>query len=349
VSRLDVPALERRLGTRPRARLAHLPTPLQPLERLSEALGAPPILLKRDDCTGLATGGNKARKLEYLLGRALAEGATDIVTFGALQSNHARQTAAACAVLGLGCELVLVRQVAWPDPAYTTSGNLLLDGLLGATVHLVDDQAGAARVAAARRDALEGAGRTVGLIPPGGSDATGALGYVGCAAELHAQCIALGVEPGAIWLASSTTGTQAGLVVGLSALGASARVTGVDVYAGDAGAQRAVLRRLVDETAALLDLHAPGDDALFVDANHVGGGYGIPDAPVLEAIALVARSEGVLLDPVYTGKAMAALIASARAGALPRDRPIVFLHTGGTTGLFAYPEALGAGAAATPR
>lgn len=341
VTPLTAGTLRERIDAHPRARLAHLPTPLQPMERLTEALGGPPLWIKRDDCTGLATGGNKARKLEYLLGRARAEALDHVITFGALQSNHARQTAAACARLGLGCDLILVRRVPRTDPDYASSGNVLLDRVLGATLHAVDDDAEAARVLARRLGELEAAGRRVGVVPPGGSNATGTLGYVRAALELALQWTALGIEPASLWLACSTTGTQAGLVVGLTALGATTRVEGADVYAGDADAQQTALRALAEQTASALDLTPPGDDRLHVDAGHAGEGYGIPDDAALEAIELVARHEGILLDPVYTGKAMAALIDAIRIGRADRDAgPIVFLHTGGTAGLFAYGRAL---------
>lgn len=338
----DAIALQRRLDHHARVRLAHLPTPLEPLRRLRERIGGPEIFIKRDDCTGLATGGNKARKLEYLLGDARAAGADHVITFGALQSNHARQTAAACARLGIHCELILMRRVAWSDPAYEHSGNLLLDGLFGAAVHCVADVAGSAALLRSRMAAIEERGGRVSVIPPGGSNAIGALGYVGCALELGEQVATLDPAPSSVWLAGSTLGTQAGLVVGLSAMGVAIEVVGIDVYSGNRDAQWQRLRDLCDETARLLDVAPPEDRALIVDSDHVGTDYGIPDDAVFEAIELLAGCEGILLDPVYSGKAMAALIANVRAGRIAPHRPVVFLHTGGAAGLFAYPEALAA-------
>ena len=338
----DSLALQRRLDGHARVRLAHLPTPLEPLQRLRERIGGPEIFIKRDDCTGLATGGNKARKLEYLIGAAREDGADHVITFGALQSNHARQTAAACARLGIRCDLILVRRVAWSDPAYERSGNLLLDGLFDAAVHRVADVAESAEVLRRRISEIEDLGGRVSVIPPGGSNAIGTLGYVRCALELGEQLATLDRAPDSVWLASSTLGTQAGLVVGFSAMTHPIEVVGIDVYSGNRDAQWQALRTLCDETAGLLGVAPPDDRALIVDSDHVGADYGVPDDAVFEAIELLAGCEGILLDPVYSGKAMAALIAQVRTGRISPDRPVVFLHTGGAAGLFAYPAALAA-------
>lgn len=332
-------ALRRRLDAHPRVRLAHLPTPLEPLRRLRERIGGPPIYIKRDDCTGLATGGNKVRKLEFLLGAADADDADHVITFGALQSNHARQTAAACAIRGLACDLILVNRVAWDDPSYETSGNLLLDRLFGATLHRVDDAGEIGELLQRRVAEIEGRGGRVAVIPPGGSNAIGALGYVECALELGEQFAALDHAPSAVWVACSTLGTQAGLVVGLAATAVDSRIVGVDVYSGDAAHQQTALRVLCDDVAKRLGVEAPRADRLIVDSDHLGPGYGIPHEAVFEAIELVASCEGILLDPVYSGKAMAALISHIRSGRCEADRPVVFVHTGGSAGLFAYPQA----------
>ena len=332
--------LRERLERHPRARLAHLPTPLERMHRLEAALDGPPLFVKRDDCTGLATGGNKARKLEYLLGEARAGGATHVVSFGALQSNHARQTAAAAAALGLGCDLFLVRRVDWSEAAYTVSGNLLLDDLLGARMHLVDDEAAAAAALRDRLTELESAGQRVFVIPTGGSNEIGALGYVGCALELVEQAADLGIEIGSVVHATSSGGTQAGLIVGLAALGSPSEVIGVNVYARDVGAQESELRALARSTAAHLGVDPPTEDRFTIDPNHLGPDYGIPTAATFEALDLVARCEGLLLDPVYSGKAMGGLIARIRRGELPRERPVVFVHTGGAAALFAYQRAI---------
>jgi D-cysteine desulfhydrase family pyridoxal phosphate-dependent enzyme len=337
---LSPEALRERLARAPRESIAHLPTPLQPMPRLSAALGGPDLWIKRDDCTGLATGGNKARKLEFLLGEARAQGADGVISFGALQSNHARQTAAAAAQTGLACDLVLVRRVHYSEPAYEGSGNLLLDSLLGARVHVVEDEAEAAQRLRALLDEAAAAGRHIYVVPTGGSSPTGALGYVGCAIELVVQLAALGHSEATLVHATSSAGTQAGLLVGLSALGADIAVHGINTYAKDGVAQRSELRRLCDETARLLDVEPPDDERIHVDHRHLGEDYGLPTPGMYEALALTARCEGILLDPVYSGKAMAGMIAAVRAGALPGDRPAIFLHTGGSAGLFAYRDAL---------
>jgi L-cysteate sulfo-lyase len=340
VATSDVLALRRRLDAHPRVRLAHLPTPLEPLHRLRERIGGPPIFIKRDDCTGLATGGNKVRKLEFLLGAAEAAGADHVITFGALQSNHARQTAAACAIRGLACDLILVRRVTWDDPSYETSGNLLLDPLFGASVHRVEDARESGELLQRRMAEIARSGGRVAVIPPGGSNAIGALGYVECALELGEQFAGLDPTPEAVWVACSTLGTQAGLVVGIAATAVDARIIGVDVYSGDAAHQQSALRALCSDVADLLGVEAPRADRLIVDSDHLGADYGIPHEGVFEAIELVARCEGILLDPVYSGKAMAALISHIRTGRCATDRPVVFVHTGGSAGLFAYPQAL---------
>jgi len=324
----------------PRRRLAHLPTPLEALDRLRSEIGGPPLWIKRDDCTGLATGGNKARKLEFLVGAALEASADTLVTFGALQSNHARQTAAAAARVGLACELILVRRVAWDEPAYTRAGNLLLDELLGARIHVVDDDAEAARRLAERLAFFEAKGRSAYVIPPGGSNATGALGYVVCAGELLEQARAAGFSPGTIVHATSSTGTQAGLLVGLRAHGSAARVLGVNVYSRDRAKLERTLAAACAELAEDLAVPPPPAAALQVDHDFLGPDYGIPTDAMRDALRRVARCEGILLDPVYSGKAMAALIARVQRGDLPRDEPVVFLHTGGAASLSAYPQAL---------
>lgn len=337
---MEAEALRSRLQPFPRVRLAHLPTPLEALPRLSAALGGPPLYIKRDDCTGLATGGNKARKLEYLIGAARAEGADGVVSFGALQSNHARQTAAAAAKTGLSCDLVLVENVVYREPAYEVSGNLLLDDLLGARVHRVADEAAAAHRLAGLLEAAKREGRTLSVIPTGGSSAVGALGYVGCALEIAEQIAQHDLEVGCVVHATSSAGTQAGLVVGLAAVAPELLDLGVNVYSADPDEQWRTLRRLCDETAAALALDRPGDDRLVIDRDHLGPAYGVPTDEAREAIELLARYEGVLLDPVYSGKAMAALIARFRAGMLPEGQAVVFVHTGGAPGLFAYQRAL---------
>ena len=325
------------LGARPRAILGHWPTPLQPADRLREAIGGPRIWLKRDDCTGLAIGGNKTRKLEYLLGQALADGADTVVTYGALQSNHARQTAAACARLGLRCELVLTRLVDRTDAFYEQSGNRLLDGILGARVHEVADADEVVERTAQLHATAADEGRSIFTVVGGGSDGTGALGYVNAAVELAGQAEELDLDIGRIVVAASTSGTAAGLVVGSSLAGLDATIDIACVLAPEAETTPLV-DRLVLEVLARLGVTEGPAPTTITDAT-LGAGYGIPNPATLDAVELLARTEGVLLDPVYTGKAFEHLLAEVARGELDADRDVVFVHTGGSPGLFAYTPA----------
>ena len=322
----------------PRVHLGHLPTPLEPLERLSEELGGPRIWLKRDDCTGLATGGNKTRKLEYLMAEALAANASHVITFGAVQSNHARQTAAACARLGLPCVLVLSRQVPWAHAGYESSGNILLDRLTGADVHVVEaDQVRA--TARALIDDIRANGGAPYVIPAGGSNATGALGYVRCAYELAAQCNALGIQPQRVVHASSSAGTQAGLVYGFARAGADMQSQGINVYHAEPGRLEDAVRHIVDNLAERFG--AVEDPVYAFEHRFLGDGYGIPTPVGLDAIRMVAGLEGVLFDPVYSGKALGALIDLISIGDCAGMDDIVMLHTGGAASLAVYDSAFG--------
>ena len=328
------------LAARPRRLLATLPTPLQDAAGLRAALGGerqcPRILIKRDDLTTLGLGGNKARKLEYLVADALAQGATTLVTTGAVQSNHARMTAAAACMAGLRSVLVLTTTTDNPPVA----GNLLLDKLYGATIRLVpsidpmlavgQDEAVVADVVAEER----AAGRVPYVIPVGGSSGVGVCGYIGGSAELIDQLQADGVSPSRLYYASGSRGTQAGLTLGAKLCRANYRVYGVAVSAGEPEKiERA--RRIANEAAALLQLPERLDLAdLVTDQNFIGAGYGIPTVEGMEAITLLARTEAIVLDPCYTSKAMAALIHHARAGEIGPDETVVFLHTGGAPAIF---------------
>jgi L-cysteate sulfo-lyase len=318
--------------------LAHLPTPLEPLERLSRELGGPRIWVKRDDLTGLAGGGNKTRKLEFLLGDALDGGADTVMTVGAVQSNHARQTAAACARLGVECELFLKESAPGRGESYERSGNVLLDRILGAKVRILPGKASAETAMEERAEALRGEGRRPYAIPVGGSNAVGALGYVECARELSAQAHKMGLGIDAVVHASASHGTQAGLAVGLAVAEGEARLLGVGV-SGSSQKARANIEHIAAATCERL--HSPPRFAeIEVDDRFVGEGYGIPTQEGLAAIRLLARLEGLLLDPVYTGKAMAGLVAMIREGRFGPDDNVVFLHTGGWPALFAYEEEL---------
>ena len=324
------------LSVYPRVRLATLPTPLERMPRFSEALGGPKVFIKRDDATGLTLGGNKTRKLEYSLGQALAEGADTIITAGGLQSNHARQTAGACAKLGLNCELVLNRNVPDTDLGYDQTGNIQLDRLLGAQVqvHPADADREALMMETAAR--LESAGKRPHVIPVGASDAVGSLGYVNAALELVAQANSMELRLDYLVLASSSGGTFAGLAAGFAAIGYPVKVIGVDVD-GDVNAVRDKVRPLAAELLAAFGLEARLSSAqMELLCGHDGGGYGHPTADMREAVELAARTEGVILDPVYSGKAMAGLLGLIRAGRFSKDETVLFLHSGGSPALFAY-------------
>jgi D-cysteine desulfhydrase family pyridoxal phosphate-dependent enzyme len=323
----------------PRLALAHLPTPLERLPALTAHTGGAEIWVKRDDCTGIALGGNKTRKLEFLLGEARASGADTVITVGGVQSNHARQTAAAAARIGMRCELVLPRVVPREGVDYEQNGNVLLDRLFGAHVFVVSDEAAAAREIQTRLAAAEARGSRAVVHPPGGSTATGVLGYVDAALELVEQLNA-GDAPDfeRIYVAASTGGTLAGLRVGFELAGRALPVTGVCV-AGPADALRDAVARLADEVRTRLGLPSlPAEDIALVDG-YLGAGYGVPSSAALDAIQHCARLEGLLLDPVYTGKAMAALLDAVASGE-SGDGPILFWHTGGAPALFAYRQEL---------
>jgi len=297
--------------------LAHLPTPLEAAPRLSEALGVE-ILVKRDDCTGLALGGNKARKLEWLLADARAKGCDTLVTAGGAQSNFCRMTAGAAARLGLGCELVLAG-----DAPARPSGNLILDALLGATLHFAGAhdwrvlEAQVAEIAAKH-------GARAYPMPIGGASPVGALAYAFAAEELLAQCE---TPPDWVVVADGSGGTHAGLLLGFPP---EVRVLGVDVARPPVPHVERI-PRLAAKAAALAGRSAPRGEVIVVD--HTGPGYAAVTEECREAVHLAARTEGLLLDPVYTGKALAGLVAAARDGRV--SGRVVFWHTGGAPALFA--------------
>lgn len=328
----------------PRFPLLTGPTPLHELPRLREALGGPGrvprLLVKRDDLAGPALGGNKARKLEYLVADALAGGATHLVTVGGAQSNHARMTAAAARLAGLECTLVLTS--AEPDPA--ASGNLLLDRLLGASVRFVPPgpvPLGAnPHEDAAIEEELEaiatGGGRAY-PIPLGGSNALGVLGYLRAAREMDGQLREMGIRADRVYFAAGSRGTQAGLELARRLDGSSWLPRGVAVSPGDEQKAR-LARELVRGAADLLGVRLPADptqEEMTTDQRHIGDGYAVPTPAGLEAIRLLAHTEALLLDPTYTGKAMAGLLADVRTGAIDPGETVVFLHTGGVPALFA--------------
>ncbi len=314
----------------PRVSLGFFPTPLQELPRLSKALGGPRLLVKRDDQTGLATGGNKTRKLEFTVGEALRRGADTLVTLGGVQSNHARQTAAAAAAIGLRCVLVLRGN---PPPAAT--GNLLLDHLLGARVVFSGERTReekAGEVVAEER----AAGRRPFLVPLGASDELGAPGFVAAMEELEAQLRERKLRVDRIVVASSSFGTQAGMCVGARRLGLGVRIEGIAIDSS-ADELRREVARIAAATERRLGLEPSISAADVVGRDgYLGGGYAVLGEPEKEAILLAARTEGILLDPVYTGRAMAGLIDLVRRGEYGAGETILFWHTGGAAALHAY-------------
>jgi L-cysteate sulfo-lyase len=324
----------------PRVPLAHLPTPLEFLPRLTSHLGGPKIFVKRDDCTGLGSGGNKTRKLEFLMADALRLGATTVITQGAVQSNHARQTAAAAARLGLKCELVFEARIEDASDIYRRSGNVLLDKLFGARIRTVargTDMAAELEKVAKR---LTRDGDVPYVIPGGGSTPTGALGYVGCAFELIAQVNGQNLVIDHIVHATGSAGTQAGLAVGLKAAHANVPLLGIGVGAGRDTQEQRVFE-LATETARFVG--ADGvvrREDIVCNCDYVGPGYGVPTPAMNEAVLLLARLEGLLFDPVYTGKALAGMIDLVGKGFFDEADNIVFIHTGGSAGLFAYGDQL---------
>ncbi len=320
----------------PRVHLAHLPTPLEPLPRLSAFLGGPEIWIKRDDCTGLSTGGNKTRKLEFLMAEAKAQGADIVLTQGATQSNHARQTAAAAARMGFDCHILLEDRTGYNYDNYKYNGNVLLDHLHGATMEHrgtgLDMNAEMEAVA----DKFRAEGRNAYTIPGGGSNATGALGYVNCALEMLGQFVSMDLDVDHIVHATGSAGTQAGLITGLKAMNAQIPLLGIGVRAPK-DKQEENVYNLALRTAEKLG--CPGVVAredVVANTDYVGPGYGIPAKDTLEAIDMFARFEAILLDPVYSAKGAAGLIDLIRKGHFKEGEKIVFLHTGGAIGLTGY-------------
>jgi len=327
----------------PRHFLAHLPTPLERLDRLSTELGGPEIWIKRDDCTGLSTGGNKTRKLEFLMAEAELEGADMVMTQGATQSNHARQTAAFAAKLGMACHLLLEDRTGSNDPNYKENGNVLLDHLHGATTETRPGGADMHAEMEAVAERFRAEGRTVYTIPGGGSNPTGALGYVNCAFELMGQLNDRALVVDHIVHATGSAGTQAGLITGLKACNAQIPLLGIGVRA-PRPAQEGNVFALAEKTAEKLG--CPGIVAredVVANTDYVGEGYGIPTEGGLEAISMFAQLEGILLDPVYSAKGAAGLIDLIRKGRFAKGERIVFLHTGGSAALFGYDGALAQG------
>lgn len=325
----------------PRIRCGHFPTPLEPMENLTKYLGGPKLWIKRDDCTGLSSGGNKTRKLEFLMADALAQKADTVITQGATQSNHARQTAAIAAKLALDCHLLLEDRTGYADEAYTLSGNVLLDQLHGAIISKRPGGADMQKEMEVLAADLRKSGKRPYVIPGGGSNPVGALGYVNAALELLAQATEMGLKIDHVVHATGSAGTQAGLVAGLAMLNSQIPVLGIGVRAPK-DRQEANVFALAEKTCAHVGV--PGAvkrEHVIANCDYVGQGYGIPTQGMVEALKLVAQKEGILLDPVYSGKGMAGLIDLIQKGHFKKEETVVFLHTGGSVGLFGYPNAFG--------
>lgn len=320
----------------PRRRYTEGKTPLEKLSRLSEELGGPTVYIKRDDLLGLAGGGNKTRKLEFLVAEALAQGADTLITCGAVQSNHCRLTLAAAVKEGLKCRLILEERVSGsyqPDAA----GNNFLFRLLG--VEKIKVVPGGSDLTAAMGEAadeLAGEGRKAYIIPGGGSNPVGATGYVACAQEILEQAFDLGIDIDRVVCASGSAGTHAGLVAGFYGSNSNIPVIGINV-SRSRGEQEGLVYDLVKETARHVGVNAeiPAAAVRCFD-EYVGPGYSLPTPEMAEAVRMLARLEGVLIDPVYTGKAMAGLIDLVRKGEFKSDERILFVHTGGSPALYVY-------------
>ncbi len=321
----------------PRRTYTDARTPLHPLPRFSAALGGPEIWIKRDDRTGLAAGGNKTRKLEFLVADALAQGADLLITTGAPQSNHARLTLAAATVEGLRTRLLIEERVPGTYAEDAVGNALLFDLMDVDRIEVVPAGTDLAAGLEAMADAARAEGFTPYVVPGGGSTPLGSLGYVACAEETLQQAFEQGVAFDHVVAASGSGGTHAGLLAGLHGATANLPLTGVSVRA-DREAQEAKIHRLASETYALAG--GAGEvprEAVVVRDDQVGPGYSLPTDAMAEAVRLLARTEAILADPVYTGKALAGLVAMVREGALRADQRVLFVHTGGSPALHAYP------------
>jgi L-cysteate sulfo-lyase len=318
----------------PRLHLAHLPTPLEPMPRLSKELGCE-IWIKRDDCTGMSTGGNKTRKLEFLMAEAVEMGADMVMTQGATQTNHGRQTAAFAAKLGMGCHILLEDRTGYNNDNYNGNGNVLLDHLHGATTEKFPGGTDMPAEMEKAAEAERAKGKKVYVIPGGGSNPTGALGYVNCAFELVGQANDRGLVIDRLVHATGSSGTQAGLVTGMKAINSGIPVLGIGTRAPQPKQEQMVYDLACKTTEKLGCPGVVAREDVMANTDYVGEGYGLPTESGLEAIAMFAELEGILLDPVYSGKGAAGLIDLARKGEF-EGQHIVFLHTGGSVGLFGY-------------
>jgi len=323
----------------PRLHFAHLPTPLEPMERISRALGGPNLWIKRDDCTGLSSGGNKTRKLEFLMADAVEHKADTIITQGATQSNHARQTSAIAAKLGMTCHILLENRTGYEDDAYVYNGNVLLDQLHGATISSrpADTDMNAAMEELAQK--LRDDGKKPYIIPGGGSNEIGALGYVNASIELTTQSNDRSLRIDHLVHATGSSGTQAGLVLGMEGMNSGIPVYGIGVRAPKQK-QEEMVYDLARRTAEFMGLNSDivARERVVANSDYVGDGYGLPTAAMVEAVKMMAQYEGILLDPVYSGKGFSGLVDLIRKGHFKKGENVVFLHTGGSISLFGYPD-----------
>ena len=323
----------------PRLHFAHLPTPLEPMERISGVLGGPNLWIKRDDCTGLSAGGNKTRKLEFLMADAVEHKTDTIITQGATQSNHARQTTAIAAKLGMECHVLLEDRTGYEDRAYVYNGNVLLDQLHGAKIsrHPADTDMNAAMEEFAQK--LRDDGKSPYIIPGGGSNEIGALGYVNAAIELTTQANDRSLRIDHLVHATGSSGTQAGLVLGMEGMNTGIPVYGVGVRAPKQK-QEEMVYGLAQRTAEYMGLspNVVAREKVVANSDYVGDGYGLPTNAMVEAVKMMAQYEGILLDPVYSGKGFSGLIDLIRKGHFKKGENVVFLHTGGSISLFGYPD-----------
>ena len=320
----------------PRRLYTEGPTPIEKVSRFSEGLGPYNVYIKRDDLLGLTAGGNKTRKLEFLVAEALSQGADTLITCGAVQSNHCRLTLSAAVKEGLKCRLVLEERVAGSyDPE--ASGNHFLFRLLGVEeIKVVPSGSDLMKEMKSMADELAAEGRKASIIPVGGSTPVGATGYAACAEEILRQTFEMGLQIDRVVCASGSAGTHAGLVTGFYGNNSDISVIGINVSRGK-DAQEELVYDLVRRTADHVGIRSsiPRETVLCFD-EYVGPGYSLPTPEMAEAVRLLARTEGILLDPVYTGKAMAGLIDLAQKGYFEKDENILFIHTGGSPALYVY-------------
>jgi len=322
----------------PRVNLSHLPTPLELLKNVSAEFDTH-VWIKRDDCTGLSSGGNKTRKLEFLMADAVEHKADTIITQGATQSNHARQTSAIAAKLGMTCHILLENRTGYEDDAYVYNGNVLLDQLHGATISSrpADTDMNAAMEELAQK--LRDDGKKPYIIPGGGSNEIGALGYVNASIELTTQSNDRSLRIDHLVHATGSSGTQAGLVLGMEGMNSGIPVYGIGVRAPKQK-QEEMVYDLARRTAEFMGLNSDivARERVVANSDYVGDGYGLPTAAMVEAVKMMAQYEGILLDPVYSGKGFSGLVDLIRKGHFKKGENVVFLHTGGSISLFGYPD-----------